>query len=243
MRIRDIKTACNKLLLSAVEGCRVYDTDTKDGYIRPAFFTEIIPRSYRNISQSALQMGITFKATLLETTHDEAFCLDVIDAVREAFGLTVKCESGFRLLVDEIDWDWIDNSNDVLQITIDFAEFVAIRNLRGKPYSGDMMEVLDMDVYMQTTGGDLKSVIDGIRDGKIRFYFTDEGRLRALKIGVPDEYVYFDSYHGHLTASMIDSLSHALTFYIDGTGHVFASLNTEADFTDMFNIYVTAKET
>lgn len=244
MKIRDIKTACNALLLSAVEGCRVYDTDTKDGYIRPAFFTEILPRSYQYEGQSTLRAGYTYKATLLETTHDEAFCLDVIDAVRDAFGLTVRCDSGFRLVVDSIEWDWIDNSNDVLQITIDFAEFLVVRNLRGKIDPGtDMMEILDMDVYMQGTNLDLANVIDAIRTGRLTFHITPDGRLRALKINTSNEYVDFDvNEQGNLTSSVIDALADALTFYIDGTGHIFARYNTAAQLDEMFNVYVTEKE-
>lgn len=153
MKVRDIKTSCNGILVSAMPSVKVYGNDSHDGYTRPAWFTEIIPRSYRTVSASTMQAGFTFKATLLETTHDETFCLDAIDTVREAFRFTVKC-GDMHLLVEDFDWDWIDQNNDVLQISIDFAEFIVINNIRNRPGSEgyDMMEILDMDIYVKKPG-------------------------------------------------------------------------------------------
>lgn len=244
MTVTEIKKACNNILKTAVSGCTVYGNDTKDGYIRPAFFTEILPRTWHTVSASAIRAGFTYKATLLETTHDEAYCLEVVDAVRNAFGMTIKCESGFRLLVEDFDFDWIDSGNDILQITIDFAEFVLISNLRGKPWAGDMMEILDMDVYVQPSGMEMRAILRAIKLGEIRFKFDDHGHLIAQKIGMQDEYLRFDvdGSSGHLTASMIEALSQALTFYATNDGHIFARYKSGNMVGEMFNIYVTAKE-
>lgn len=243
MKVRDIKTSCNGILTAAMPACKVYGNDTLDGYTRPAWFTEIIPRTYRTISESAMQAGFTYKATLLETTHDEAFCLDAIDTVREAFKFSIKC-GDMHLLVEDFDWDWIDQHNDVLQITIDFAEFVVITNLRTRPGSEnyDLMETLDMDIYLRPSMHEFLKIINAIKRGEIRFSFTNDGRLIVHQVGEYEEYLRFDIADGILTASMIEALSQAVTFYIDGTGHLFASYKSPSGVEEKFNIYVTEGE-
>lgn len=143
MKLTDIKKACNSILLNAFESkIPVYGNDTYDGYTRPAFFTEIVPRQYARQSLNAVQEAYTYHITYLEQTHDEAVCLDIVDTVREAFGLSIRTDSG-RITVDEMDYSWIDANNDVLQITIDFA---ATRKVLIPKSDAPLMEELDMEV-------------------------------------------------------------------------------------------------
>lgn len=148
MKLKDFKKDCNKLLSETFESkYPIYGTETTDGYKRPAFFTELLPRTWQRKNRNIVEVGLTYKLTFLETTHNEATCLSIVDSVQEAFGWTVKA-AGKTWLCDSIDYDWIDTGNDVLQVTIDFAN---TRVVTTRPVKGDMIEsvLLDLEIYSQ----------------------------------------------------------------------------------------------
>lgn len=140
--IKETKKACNRLLADTFQGVPVYGNDTFDGYVRPSFFTEIRQRAYRPGSQNSVTKGYSFIATLFEQSHDEAYCLDVVDKVQQAFGLAVRTEDGIAV-VEEIDYEWIGQGADQLQITVDFINRTQVR---GKEEKEDQMESLDFEV-------------------------------------------------------------------------------------------------
>lgn len=140
--IKETKNACDKLLADTFPGIRVYGNDTFDGYVRPSFFTEIRQRAYRTRNRSSVTKGYSFIATLFEETHDEDYCLDVVDKVQQAFGLAVRTEGGLAV-VEEIDYEWIGQGADQLQITVDFINRTEVRERKEKE---DRMENLDFEV-------------------------------------------------------------------------------------------------
>lgn len=119
IKYADLKRACNEIILAAFPEIKVYGNDTKDGYTRPAFFTEIIPHPFVNESKNYASGGATYKATLLEKTHDEAFCLSIYDRIREAFGMTLSVGDR-KLLVGEMSFEFIGEYLDILQISVEF---------------------------------------------------------------------------------------------------------------------------
>ncbi len=120
MSLRDFKKACNKILYEAFDQqYPIYGSETKDGYQRPSFFTELLPQTIRQVSRHISETGLTYKITLLEKTHDESMCMDIVDKVRGAFSPYITVCGG-KLPVSSFDFEFIDSGNDVLQITIDF---------------------------------------------------------------------------------------------------------------------------
>lgn len=140
--IKETKNACDKLLADTFPGIRVYGNDTFDGYVRPSFFTEIRQRAYRPGNRSSVTKGYSFIVTLFEETHDEDYCIDIVDKVQQAFGLAVRTEGGLAV-VEEIDYEWIGQGADQLQITVDFINRIQVR---GKEEKEDRMENLDFEV-------------------------------------------------------------------------------------------------
>ena len=140
--IKETKNACDKLLADTFPGIRVYGNDTFDGYVRPSFFTEIRQRAYRPGNRSCVTKGYSFIATLFEETHDEDYCIDIVDKVQKAFGLAVRTEGGLAV-VEEIDYEWIGQGADQLQITVDFINRTRVR---AKEEKEDWMENLDFEV-------------------------------------------------------------------------------------------------
>ena len=83
--------------------------------------------------------------TLLETTHNEASCLSAFDQIRAGFGQRVNAANG-GLVVESVGMDWIDERNDVLQVTIDFYP---VSEISGRTEDGDLMEDLTVNTNME----------------------------------------------------------------------------------------------
>ena len=114
--ISDVKLACNRTLRSAFPNVKVYDNDTLDGYQRPSFFTEIFSHGRTKTSKHLTQIGFTFRITYFEQIHDEAHCLEV------------RVKGRFRVVVRDIDYAWIDENADKLQVTISFYDAIELGN-------------------------------------------------------------------------------------------------------------------
>lgn len=140
--ITDVKKVCNQTLKAAFPSMKIYDNDTLDGYARPSFFTEILSHGRTKTSRYLTQIGFTFRITYFEETHDEAHCLDVYEKICKAFGPAVKVAGHVRLVVRDIDYSWIDENSDKLQVTISFYDAV---ELGGYTEDADTMEELDID--------------------------------------------------------------------------------------------------
>lgn len=115
----ELKQACNGVIEEAFPQIKIYGNDTMDGYARPAFFTEIIPHGFSHDTKNYSANGATFKATLLEQTHDEALCLNVYDKIQDYFGMTLPVGAR-KLLVGEISFDFIGEYRNILQISVEF---------------------------------------------------------------------------------------------------------------------------
>ena len=140
--ISDVKLACNRALRSAFPDAKVYDNDTLDGYQRPSFFTEILSHGRKKTSKYLTQIGFTFRITYFEQTHDEAHCLEVYEKICKAFEPALKVKGRNRIVVRDIDYSWIDENADKLQVTISFYDAV---ELGGYTDENDIMKELEVD--------------------------------------------------------------------------------------------------
>lgn len=132
IKMVDLKRACNETIRRAFPDVKVYGNDTTDGYSRPAFFTEIIPKGYAYETKNYASNGATFKATLLEKTHDEAFCISAYDKIRKALGMILQVQ-GRKLLVGEISFEFIGEYLNILQISVDFDWYEQVERVETEP--------------------------------------------------------------------------------------------------------------
>jgi len=138
-----VKAACNALMGSLFSDMSVYENEVLDGYERPAWFAELLVNPYRRPGRYSHEYSYTYKVTLLEDVHDEALCLEAVDTIRTGFGQMVKVGSG-HMVVETIGMDWIDERNDVLQVTIDFYP---VSEISGRTEGEDLM----LDLTLATT--------------------------------------------------------------------------------------------
>lgn len=145
--ITDVKTACTRILNEVFPDVPIYGNDTYDGYKRPSFFTEIRLRGgERKLSRYQKSKGYSFIVTLFESTHDEAYCLDVYEQIKVAFGDSIivvnKDDAKKKLVVEDIDYQWIDERADKLQVTIDFYN---VSEIGGRVENDDIMKTLEIN--------------------------------------------------------------------------------------------------
>lgn len=144
MKLKDFKKGCNSILSEAFE-YPVYGQEVLDGYKRPAFFTELLPRTWKRVNRNMIEVGLTYKITFLEKTHGEAECLSIVDAVSELYGWTIKAADK-TWVCEEIDHQYIGTDNNILQISIDFAN---IRVVTTRETTTEKIEgvLLDLEIY------------------------------------------------------------------------------------------------
>lgn len=157
MKLKDFKKACNDLLSGAFnEQYPIYGTAVKDGYKRPSFFTELLPRSMRPLSRNITELGLTYKFTFLERTHSESTCLDIVATAAEAFGIRIRA-AGKWFTIESYDYEFIDTNRDILQVTIDFA---AVKTVTKKAGTEDLIREIDMDVEILSPNNELMARFD-----------------------------------------------------------------------------------
>lgn len=140
-----VKAACNTVMANLFPGMKIYGNTVLDGYTRPSWFAELLVNPYTRPGKYTHEYSYTYKVTLLETTHNEASCLSAFDQIRAGFGQQVKMTEG-SLVVDSVGMDWIDERNDVLQVTIDFYP---VSEISGRTEDGDLMEDLTLNTNME----------------------------------------------------------------------------------------------
>lgn len=113
-----IKTAANELLKEAT-GLKIYGKEITEGYTTPSLFIEIIPKPFQRKTRGFAKSGFTLKITYFQETPEELQQLQLVDTVKEAFGMVFTVQDR-RLTVGEITHDYIGQKEDILQISVDF---------------------------------------------------------------------------------------------------------------------------
>jgi hypothetical protein len=146
-----VKAACNGKLSELFPGLPVYGNTVLDGYKRPGFFTELLVFTLSRPGRYQYEYGYSYIITLLEVTHDEAYCLGVLDTIRQGFGSKLTVSKGKALVIQSIDQAWIDEREDVMQVTVNFY---AVPEIGGRTEDGDIMEDVEVTVNTLTERGE-----------------------------------------------------------------------------------------
>ena len=112
-----VKAACNGILRGIYPNMKIYGPDTTGALERPSFYTEIIPYLLEYQTTNLVKQRIGFKISLMEEVTNEELELEILAAVRQAFGL--KLTIGERkLTVSGVEMEYTGAKNDVFQITV-----------------------------------------------------------------------------------------------------------------------------
>ena len=142
IKLAELKRACNEVISKTYPDIKIDGNDTTDGYKRPAFFTEIVPHVFAHESKNYASGGATFKATLLEKKHDEAFCLSVYDSIKEAFGMMLPVGNR-KLLVGDISFEFIGEQLNILQVSIEFDWYEKKERVETEPEAKELVVLIE----------------------------------------------------------------------------------------------------
>ena len=114
MTIKDIKTAINGRITE--NGGRVYASEIKEGYEKPAFFVAVTPLRVTRISPVYDDIEMSVQLHYESSTETEAECIDTANSVNEWFAEPIKVGERFVKPPDEI-------SHTIDDSTVLYSEF------------------------------------------------------------------------------------------------------------------------
>lgn len=141
MTLREVKAGLIKLLKTKYPASKYkyYSAAVVEGYERPCFFTQLRPTSVENININTRKNKMSFYITFMQKKVDEAACLDMIEEIRDLFGLAVQI--GDRAIdVTDFSWDFIGTERNTPEIEIRLEWFDAIEHKETTP----IMQVLEI---------------------------------------------------------------------------------------------------
>lgn len=137
----DLKGSVNKVLEDNFPKIKVRSDETKEGFKRPCFFTQIVPMNMEydtvNVTSNRLMVVINY----FGKEKTELDNLKMHDEIKKAFGMTLKVNRRSFLLKD-IRSQIID---EVLQFRFDLDFFDAINKIN-KEEVHKLMEELNLEI-------------------------------------------------------------------------------------------------
>lgn len=115
----DIKKTINNVLKNNFPDVKIYSSDTKEGFNRPAFFTQIVPLTsdYETVNYTSNRLMVVIN--YFSENETELENLRMADALKKAYGMTLKVKDRY-ITLREIKTDITDG---VLQFKFDLNFF------------------------------------------------------------------------------------------------------------------------
>jgi len=133
----DIKKSINNVLKNNFPDVKIYSSDTKEGFNRPAFFTQIVPLTsdYETVNYTSNRLMVAIQYFSESGTELENLKMD--EDLRKAFGMTLKVNRRSfllrnirRAIVDEVLQFKFDlNFFDGVEITKTKEEYEIMKQL------------------------------------------------------------------------------------------------------------------
>ncbi len=126
----DIYTAVNLLLKSKYPSYKTYGHEVTEGYKKPSFFVDLIPRGISNESINFKKYAYTIMITYFQETVDEIDNLKKVDEIQELFGYKLRVKESLFNITD-FSYDFVGEFTNVLQIRVDFDYTEYNERIRG----------------------------------------------------------------------------------------------------------------
>lgn len=121
----DLKKSINQVLKTNFPTIKIYSSDTKEGFQRPTFFTQIIPvvTNYETVNFTSNRMMVVINYFSEKGTELEN--IKMYDDIKKAFGMTLKVNRR-SFLIKNIRSEIVD---EILQFRFDLDYFVDIEKI------------------------------------------------------------------------------------------------------------------
>lgn len=142
MTLKELKTGLLALLMGKYPRGQYhyYSQAVVEGYKRPAIFTQLKPTLMEPVNYNTRKNMVSFYITLMPKKVDEAEALDMIEEIRNLFGLSVTV-GGRAVDVTGFDFDFIGSDRNIPEISIDLEWYDRIEHVHKEP----PMEALEIN--------------------------------------------------------------------------------------------------
>lgn len=101
---------------------RYYGVEVVEGYVKPAFFTQLKPITMDFANKNSTENVLTFYITYFQKQTDEADMLRKVDEIRELFGQYLQV-CGRAVDITDFSFDYVGNDRNILEISFDLEFF------------------------------------------------------------------------------------------------------------------------
>lgn len=127
---KDIYKAIIDLMKSKYPSYKTYGHEVTEGYKKPSFFVDLVPRNISNESVNYKKYEYTIRITYFQKDADEIDNLTKIDEIQSIFGYKLRVEDQLFNITD-FDYDFIGEHTNILQLSIDFEYIEYIEKEQG----------------------------------------------------------------------------------------------------------------
>lgn len=130
----DIKKSINNVLKNNFPDVKIYSSDTKEGFNRPAFFTQIVPLTsdYETVNYTSNRLMVAIQYFSESGTELENLKMDA--DLRKAFGMALKVNQR-SFLLQNIRSEIVD---EVLQFRFDLSFLDGIEKVQEHEEAGSL---------------------------------------------------------------------------------------------------------
>lgn len=144
MNLIELKKGLIDLMTSLYPNHNFYAQDVVEKYERPAFFTQLRSVTMDPVNYNARRNVVAFYVYYMQEIADEVDALEVIESLRNLFGLAIKI--GDRSVkVNDFDFDFVGTEREIPMITVTLEWNDRISHIESAP----IMESAEIIYHME----------------------------------------------------------------------------------------------
>lgn len=123
---------------------RYYGVEVVEGYVKPAFFTQLKPVTMDFANKNSTENVLAFYITYFQKQTDEADMLRKVDGIRELFGRFIRV--GDRAVdITDFSFDYVGNDRNILEVSFDLEFFGKLEQETG----AELISAVETKVEME----------------------------------------------------------------------------------------------
>ena len=140
MTLKELKSGIVTLIKSEFPKIKIYSMAVVENYKRPSFFMQLKPNIMEPANYNSRQNQATLYIDYFQKVIDEGDMLDVIERLRDLFGLSITIGSR-SIDVTGFNYDFIGTDRNIPEISIDLEWFDRIDH----PVTEPLMETMALN--------------------------------------------------------------------------------------------------
>lgn len=137
MTLREVKSGIVSMIHNQFPAIKIYSLAVVENYKRPAFFIQLKPNTMEPTNYNSRYNQMTLYIDYMQNVIDEGDALDVIEGLRDLFGLSITIEDR-SIHVTGFDYDFVGTDRNIPEISIDLEWTDRIDHLVTEPTMENM---------------------------------------------------------------------------------------------------------